>query len=284
MRWLDRIIAALKTALAIKDSAMAEAKKYLGNIWIHDAYPAYHREVKRYLKLIQTTHAGRTLINAITMRPRWMLIAPFKPTAQSPVNAYAYPSNNSRLDSRPPSYEEKLTIPVPMLGPVTVVTGRGTGIGSFVQVDFHPATWTERAVRAGGIAPGAGPGEVLYHEMLHGCRMMSGLLSDDKVTSNPEMDDIEEFFAILGANVYRSERGFSKLRASHHGFRAIRDATRIDEVYYDEYKMEIDRWFTEQRAFCLAMAQSTAKFNPFREAAIAKGLMSRPATAMRLPA
>lgn len=263
---------------------MAEAKNYQGNIWIFEKSVAYHREVRRYLKLIQTTHAGRALIGAINAKSKWMLIAPFRPTKDDPVNAYAYPQNETRLDARPTSYKETVTFNVPILGPITLETGRGTGKGSFVYVDFHPATWTERAARAGGIAPGAGPGEILFHEMLHGYRMLSGLLSDDKVTSNPDMDDIEEFFAILGANIYRSERGFSKIRASHHGFTAIRDALRFDDAYYDEYKGEIDRWFNEQRTFCLSLAQSSAQFNPLREAAIQKGLMTHPATSMRLPA
>ena len=46
--------------------------------------------------------------------------------------------------------------------------------------------------------------------------MQAGLLRyRDKVPDDPDMDSIEEYFAILAANVYRSERGFTKMRANH---------------------------------------------------------------------
>lgn len=39
-------------------------------------------------------------------------------------------------------------------------------------------------------------------------RMQCGLARNDKVTGHEKMDNIEEFYANLAANVYRSDRGF----------------------------------------------------------------------------
>ena len=55
-------------------------------------------------------------------------------------------------------------------------------------------------------------------------------------------------------------------------------------AYYEKYRPSIDKWFSFQGGFCLELARSNVKFNPLREAAIAKGLMQPPPpVSMRLP-
>jgi hypothetical protein len=123
----------------------------------------------------------------------------------------------------------------------------------------------------------------MFHEMIHGFREMSGLLRyNDVVSGEVRMDSVEEFFAIFAANVYRSERGFTKLRADHWGFQSIKGPLTSQSGYYQHYKTYIDKWFSEQKAFCLDMARAPAKFNPFREAAVELKLITAPATSMRL--
>ena len=63
----------------------------------------------------------------------------------------------------------------------------------------------------------------------------------------------------------------------------MKKGLRHSDTHYENYQALIDKWFDEQRSFCLDMAKSSAKFNPFREAAIAKGLMPAPTIPMRLP-
>ena len=135
------------------------------------------------------------------------------------------------------------------------------------------------------MAVGYGPGEVLYHEMIHGFRQLSGVerLGEPVVGEESTMHFVEEFYAVMAANVYRSDRGFTLLRADHRiKSPAITDSRVYQSAYYEHYQTYIDKWFHEQRAFCLDMANVSAKFNPFREAAVRSGLKTGSAVSMRL--
>jgi hypothetical protein len=262
---------------------MAKAVKYVGNIYVWESSTAYRREVEHYLNLIRTTKAGEVLVKHIGLKPYWMLISPYKPTKDDPVNAYAI--GRSAADSAPPGYvADTIKITVPHFGTLELPSTIGTGKGSVVDVFYHPATWNQLNKNTGSISPGTGPGEILYHEMVHGYREQSGLLQyRDQVADDPDMDSIEEFFAIMASNVYRSERGFTRLRASHHGYSQVKKELRSPDNYYENYKPLVDKWFGEQKGYCLDMARTPAKFNPFREAAIALGHMKAPSVSMRLP-
>lgn len=260
----------------------APAKQYLRNIWILETSPAYRREVARYLDLIRTTTAGKTLINHINQRAQWMLIMPFHPSARDPVNAYAYPMASTEADSYAKYAPIMTTFTLTGGIQIEVPTAWGTGVGSMTYIDYHPATWRQRLVNTGSMPPGSGPGEILYHEMIHAYRMQCGLARNDKVTGHERMDNIEEFYAILAANVYRSDRGFTALRTDHWGFDRIKTADASPQVFYQTFKKEIDDWFDKQRQFCLDMAHVPAKFNPFRNAAITRGFMAGSLTPMRL--
>lgn len=248
--------------------------RYLGNIWVLKDPPGYRREVVRYLDLIRTTESGRILCDFINKQKGWMAIVPYVPTKDEPVNAYARPEKWTDAAEKDVfgwttwRVNKDVAIPWPI--------GFGTGKGSDVVVKYHPATWRQHAVNFGRILPGSGPGEVLYHEMLHGLRMLNGKLLQQPVAAYPEFDDIEEFYAILAANVYRTQRGFKVHRFSHHGFDPAKKDYDTSEAYYEEFADEIEAWFKSQRDFCLAMARTKSNFNPFAAAAKALGLMPKP--------
>ena len=160
----------------------------------------------------------------------------------------------------------------------------GVGGGSPVTIEYHPATYRELIKRKRRIDPGDGPGEVLFHEMVHAMRAMFAKYSDTTVFENLRMDDFEEFCAILAQNIYRQERGFTSLRRDHWGHARLEGDLLDSGAYYEKYRPSIDKWFASQGGFCLELARSNVKFNPLREAAIAKGLMQPPPpVSMRLP-
>jgi hypothetical protein len=236
------------------------------------------------MNLVSSTQAGQTLLKHINSTKQNMVIQPYIPKLEptGPVNAYA--DAGSRPDGSPAGYVVDSTkINLPFGASFDFPTTIGTGKGSVVYVHYHPATWREVNKRTGHIAPGDGPGEVLFHEMVHGLRELTGLLRyNDKVDGEERMDSVEEFYAIMAANVYRSERGFKSLRADHWGSSKLKGNLESQSGYYEHYKPYIDIWFNEQRAFGLDMARTPAKFNPFREAAVALKLMTGPAVGMRL--
>jgi hypothetical protein len=264
---------------------------YFSNIFIHDNPVAYRREVVRYLDLIRTTESGRTLIKFIKMSARKLLINPYHPTAKNPVNALARP--DIPLAAYPKGAPEMQSVKVGIIGAMLgvdpkamlmVPTGDvGVGGGSPVTIEYHPATYRELIKRKHRIDPGDGPGEVLFHEMVHAMRAMFAKYIRTTVVENLHMDNFEEFCAILAANIYRQERGFTSLRKDHWGHERLAGDLLDSGAYYEKYQPSIDKWFASHGAFCLELARSNVKFNPLREAAIAKGLMVPPPVSMRLP-
>jgi hypothetical protein len=257
---------------------------YFSNIFIHNNPVAYRREVARYLDLIRTTECGRTLIKFIKLSARRLLIKPYHPTRDDPIDAItaadiplaAYPlgapqRQAERFGADPHAY-------------LMVPTGSvGVGGGSPVTIEYHPATFREWIKRKRRIDPGYGPGEVLFHEMVHAMRAMLAKRTKETVYEDFRMDDIEEFCAILAANIYRQERGFTSLRKDHWGDGRLVGDLLDSGAYYEKYRPSIDKWFASQGGFCLELARSKVKFNPLTEAAIAKGLMQPPPVSMRLP-
>ena len=261
----------------------AKIIKYRGNIYILEASVAYRRELERVLALVSSTQAGQTLFRHINAKPNYMLLQPYDPKKEDdPVNAYELP--RSEADGAPAGYVVDSTeINLPFGAKFNFPTSIGTGKGTIVDVHYHPATWREVNKRAGHIAPGDGPGEVLFHEMTHGLRELAGQMKyKDQVAGEVQMDSVEEFYSIMAANVYRSERGFKLLRADHWGSKKITGNLVYQSAYYEHYQQYIDKWFNEQRAFCLDMARVPAKFNPFREAAVALKMMTGSAVGMTL--
>jgi hypothetical protein len=252
----------------------AQAVQYLGNIWIWEESVAYRHEVEKVLALIRTAQAGQTLIKHINSKNGYMLIVPYEPTKDFPVGAETDPVSQADgtargLDVRPPGE-----------APFT-----GTGKGSDTEIYYHPANLREANKRRGYIAAGYGPGEALFHEMIHGLRQLSGVRRPGETVIGEEntMHSVEELYAIMAANVYRSDRGFTVLRADHRmKSPPLRDARVYQSYYYEHYQTYIDKWFNEQREFCLDMSHVTAKFNPFREAAVRLGFKTGSAVSMRL--
>lgn len=261
---------------------MAKAVLYSGNIWIWKASRAYRLEVEKVLTRMLTTQSGKDLVKHIKSRPKWMMISPFVPSKKDRLNAYAAPRDSH--DSLTAGYVgNTIELDLPYIGKIVVPSLIGTGKGSRVDIIYHPASWHQLNKNMGHIAPGSGPAEIMFHEMIHGLRQQSGLMRHrDLVAENERMDNVEEFYAIMAANVYRSERGFTKLRADHWGFTAVNGSLSGQTAYYQHYKSYIDKWFQEQRTFCLDMARAPAKFNPFREAAVELKLMTGPTVSMRL--
>jgi hypothetical protein len=230
---------------------------------IMDRSAAYRHEVLRYIKLIQTTHAGRTLFKYIGMKNA-LIIVPYWPSKEGdPLNAYADAANYQA------AYGPKamLMSPVksPNFGTVMVPNGYlGTGGGSFVTLKYHPAMFRQLVKNRGRIDPGDGPGEVLYHELVHAMRMMLGKFVRTTVVADVHMDDFEEFTAILAANIYRSERGFTHFRTNHAGFVALPPELSTSEGYAHKFHDAIEMWFHNQQDFCLELAHTNTAFNPLK--------------------
>jgi hypothetical protein len=136
-------------------------------------------------------------------------------------------------------------------------TRLGTGTGSDVCLYFTSQDHLKELMKAGGR-----PDEVLLHELVHSLRMMLGC---SFCTSMPDdYDTVEEFHAILIANIYRSECGYTNLRKNHFGKSDLPDPD--EGHFYSAYQNTIDTFTHQREMWVLTHTIATVRctFNPIR--------------------
>jgi hypothetical protein len=122
-------------------------------------------------------------------------------------------------------------------------------------------------VRTFRLSPGWGPDEVLFHEMVHAMRILG---NDDGPLKE------EEFFAVLVANIYISEKGksFEHLRYRYEALSRHMTEAEIEPfiflLQYDEQKKEdhfslIEKFCKQHPTIAPMIAKAPAKFNPIRD-------------------
>jgi hypothetical protein len=163
----------------------------------------------------------------------------------------------------------------------TVPLFRGTGRGADVDIHYSPEDHAPRCL-GGGVAQGAcrmgGDDEtadaVLVHELVHAIRMMYGRLL--RVPTFDQLyDNDEEFFAVLVANIYMSEKGKTRLRANHHGKSILSEGLDTSEKFLGnnaglppmqiqlENRRLVHKFICTNHNLCAHISgKSAAKFNP----------------------
>ena len=90
----------------------------------------------------------------------------------------------------------------------------GTGEGANVTIHYHPMTWLLNSFRT-GLPGNLMPDDVLVHELVHALRMMSGKVLTMNLSTldhTRRWGNAEEFYGVLVANIYISERNSSDRR------------------------------------------------------------------------
>jgi hypothetical protein len=148
-------------------------------------------------------------------------------------------------------------------------------------IEFYPNTNQQRdanvSLKMGGsmtlkvrtirLSPGFGPDEVLFHEMVHAARLLG---NDDGAVKE------EEFFAVLVANIYISEKGksFKELRYRYDAFSRPMTEAEVEPFIFlmqkDEQKDEdhfslIEKFCRQHTKMAPMIAKAPAKFNPIRD-------------------
>lgn len=140
---------------------------------------------------------------------------------------------------------------------------RGSGHGSDTAIWFTPQDYIKTCS-----LPGGRPDEVLLHEMVHALRMELGL--NMCLAMDDDFDTVEEFYAILIANIYRSECGYRDLRANHNGKQMLAAPLTDDSRFYARWKDKVDTLCREMSPLCNVLATVPCAFNPIRRAKAAK--------------
>ena len=159
------------------------------------------------------------------------------------------------------------------LNPGTVNEHQAVGGGSNVVIFFKPGAEIGSCVNADPNDPciGLSDEEVLVHELVHALRDMEGRYNPIPL-KEPDKDyqDTEEFYAVLVANIFMSERGETKLRKDYKDLKhPLKAAWSTSAGFLSDATHR--RWVSR---FCLleepTLAQqiaalTTSPFNPIRE-------------------
>jgi hypothetical protein len=171
------------------------------------------------------------------------------------------------------------------------------GVGSSVTIRYSPDTWwyidarrvgfdarTHRYARIGSenrpLVPWTNtalePDDVLLHELVHAARQMQGLwMAPDSNSVDANYPNIEEFFAVLVANIYVSERNTSNdprvLRGGPYAvrtdgtdplFKELDRALQDSRAFYERYKDQIGELCNEMVLFTTRLGLVKSQFNP----------------------
>ena len=193
-----------------------------GSIFVQNDYHPYRKEVVRYLDLVGSTYSGRTLFHYCnTYSGRRIEIIPFVPTLESgPVNAG---TDNKNINDAYVDGEAVRNADGTTVSPAAT----GTGLGSDVTVKYHPANQRQFVANMHAILPGSGPGEMLFHELIHAMRAVHGVFLRTAVPEHSKMGNFDEFCSVAASNVYRSERGFKIMKIRTRNFNLSKDLSLI---------------------------------------------------------
>jgi hypothetical protein len=211
-------------------------------------------------------YCSRAVMNALTRNGKKTVIKPFGPTAQDPLNAYAQPTN---WQAATPNGKDQLycgddpSTPINDTGLKIPGTPKGTGTGSDIIVSYTAQDWVPQAND-----PGRRPDEILLHELVHGLRQQRGQLQcvATATVNNQMYDTVEELYAVVVSNIYRSECGYKVLRADHHGFKKLEAPLNDEKKFYQRWKTELDRFTTEMSVLSVHLSVVPCAFNPIRVA------------------
>ena len=219
---------------------------------------AYEQQTVAILSSVLATGTGQA-IQAIVRAHGMIVVEPY--TASDEVNAGA---RNAYADANNVKDVSKLDT--------------GTGGTKVAYIHFSANEMTKAVVLLPpyyiptvSVPPVTGPGslpdEVLFHEMVHIGRVMGGDFNQIPLAGPmSNYTDEEDFFAIMVANIYISEKGRPQLRDSHVGFTALASQFSTSEVFLyrdDDYRL-IEKYCKQHPVAAPMLAKVNAAFNPIR--------------------
>jgi|SRR5215204_713932 len=224
----------------------------------------YENGVFKVLLQIDQTQSGHALIGEIHRIGRTVTIVPLIPVGQDWTGASARPFDETaatrkhwlKRDKDGDPYKDR---------------ERGTGAGSDCEIEFITSSLAQRVYSEPAIKtpkkkpnPLALADEILVHELLHAVRDMAGASFRRRVPRQPRYDNFEEFYAIVVANVYRSECGRSGVRSDNHStFESMYvDGKGFLRLHFN--RMHLQRFCRRHENLAAELSKISTYFNPFQ--------------------
>lgn len=175
--------------------------------------PHYETQVAWVLDQIKDSQTGQVLLREIMFAPmgKQIRIIPFPlPDARSVPSSETGAAPSGQQLRFPGDLPDTSVVEQAGQGRFDSLSQPllGTGEGANVTIHYHPMTWMLSSFRT-GLVGNLMPDDVLIHELMHALRMMNGqVLTMDLGTLDHtrRWGNTEEFYGVLLANIYISER------------------------------------------------------------------------------
>jgi hypothetical protein len=228
---------------------------------------SYEQDVRAVLQEVRETRAGALLLQALASKCRGKRLLISNRQAVQEEEKACKPSTAmaSALD------RSKATRPGAGIWGHSYDDEKGRGGGANAVMDFVPGAWAAAGVcrtKYHVAGPNIWPDIVLFHELVHALRVLSGSEEwhEVEVDGGPSMG-WEEFVAILLTNIYMADRKeFVGLRAFNH--LVLAELPRPGEFLRrcDNRQKVLDLWADEtMRPLLDQLAGLNCKFNPLRD-------------------
>lgn len=154
----------------------------------------------------------------------------------------------------------------------------GTGAGADARITFTPGLWAETdgycrrsGSKLGG--PGSSPDAVLFHELVHAYRHITGSrLEYSRTVDGFPSQKYEEFVAILVTNVYLSAANSTQLRSFNHDvIDVMADPKNYMNRNGNRQMVEELCGSSKIRPFLMELALVPCDFNPLAEVLYPRG-------------
>lgn len=194
--------------------------------------PDYEKNVVGILGTLEGRTVGKALFNAINNQCSGKTLEIFQrtPASQSLDNVCAATANTKDLSDATkrkavakgrsllgykPEEDKKQSFYDP--------EALGSGEGTDSRIGYVPGVWAEteggvcRAPKSKFGGPGSDPDCILFHELVHSYRIMTGTQLKYRIDVDGNSSQLyEEFVAILVTNIYMSDRKDALLRSFNH--------------------------------------------------------------------
>ena len=151
-----------------------------------------------------------------------------------------------------------------------------------VLIGFTPDQPCDSDPKSKEFKAGGTPAESLFHELVHAFRYVTEKGSKRKGPLNPylptalknypEYDIVEDFFAVLIANIFASETG-RPLRANHDDLEALPSHLSTNESFLavEEYARLVRQFCVDHTSVSQQFRDVPSAFNPIKEVLIGQG-------------
>jgi hypothetical protein len=230
----------------------------LGTLRPGMAEAAWEDGVRNALNTLNNTppyHTSRNVLRAVSRSGRKTVIEPGAKGADAgPTHWEAATSPGGDV----------LGCAGPQTGTKLPDKGPGTGSGSDTVIRFVAQDWSTVTPLVGG------PEEPLLHELVHALRQQRGKMQCAAMPAIPNQTyhTVEELYAYVITNIYRSERGGAgaQLLADHTSISKLLPPLDNEEQFYAKWKSEINLLVQDLPDLCTHLAVVNCKFNPLRAA------------------